>query len=152
MSKDQKIKFMPPMDIGQTTSTLRSRQAPMDKSCSTFHKLTRQNELPCGSNGTIPERPFPKRPLPKTTVSRPIIEFCGMEVFFLLVDSRPFLEAAFLGKAFLHVTALTRVHRIDIHAFLSVALLCPSCRPSRCVPWRTPCEREPMLPQWRARI
>ena len=34
-------------------------------------------------------------------VSRPIIEFGGMEVFFLLVDSRPFWEAAFLGTAFL---------------------------------------------------
>ena len=34
-------------------------------------------------------------------MSRPIVEFGGTKGFFLLVDSRPFLEAAILGTAFL---------------------------------------------------
>ena len=50
------------------------------------------------AKGYVLERPFKKRPFPKTTVSRPIIEFGGLEGYFLLVDSRPFWEAAFLGK------------------------------------------------------
>jgi len=50
--------------------------------------------------GIILERSFSERLLPKMAVSWPITEFGGMEGFFLLVDSRPFWEAAFFGTAF----------------------------------------------------
>ena len=48
----------------------------------------------------VSERPFPKRPLPKTAVSRPIKNLPFHQILSL-VDSRPFLEAAFLRTTFL---------------------------------------------------
>ena len=54
-------------------------------------------------------------------MSRPIIEFDEMEGFFLLVDSWPFFEAAFLGTTFLASNPSV------IKAF-SVSVICDSAQ------------------------